>query len=77
MLLRAGLQASLRQRLDGGGEFVHLDDEVAEPGGYGNCAGRLSVGFDQMLRNGRMPSSTYFAIGWMPPSRYHCSSAAK
>ena len=27
-----GLQACLRQRLDGGGELVHLDDEVAEPG---------------------------------------------
>ena len=31
-LLRTGLQARFRQRLDGGGEFVHLDDEVAEPG---------------------------------------------
>ena len=24
-----------------------------------------------------MPSSTYFAIGSAPPSRYHCSKAAK
>ena len=32
-LLRAqGLQARSRQRVDGGGELVHLDDEVAEPG---------------------------------------------
>jgi quercetin dioxygenase-like cupin family protein len=31
----------------------------------------------QILRSGRIPSSTYLAIGWSPPSRYHCSSAAK
>ena len=34
-------------------------------------------GVAQMLRSGRRPSSTYWAIGWMPPSRYHCSSAPK
>jgi hypothetical protein len=32
MLLRAGPQSLLRQRLEGGGELVHLNDEVAEPG---------------------------------------------
>ena len=31
----------------------------------------------QIRRSGRRPSSTYFAIGAVPPSRCHCSSAAK
>ena len=30
----------------------------------------------QIRRSGRRPSSTYFAIGAVPPSRCHCSSAA-
>jgi hypothetical protein len=31
MLLRAGPQSPLRHRLEGGGELVHPDDELAEP----------------------------------------------